>query len=151
MASFLTWPTLPSLPLLDSRALRHPWRQLFRWVWVSLSLAFVRFFSLLVPRRPLSRAPAPFRSLPPSTASLPRLYDHSDTTQAPTAMTSRQAPAAQTLMRQAPAVMSARQAPAAQSLPAPTDVWPANLRDRYFASTCPSFACAYCARQFSSS
>ena len=79
VASILTWPTHPTLPLLLSRALRRPSRQLFRWVWVSLSLAFERFFSFLVPRRPLSRAPAPIRPLPPSMASQPRLNDHSDT------------------------------------------------------------------------
>ena len=79
-ASILTWPTHPTLSLLLSRALRRPWRQPFRWVWVSLSLALLRFFSFLVPRRPLSRAPAPFRPLPPSTASPPRHHDHIDTT-----------------------------------------------------------------------
>ena len=59
VASILTWPTHPTLPLLLSRALRRSSRQLFRWVWVSLSLAFLRFFSFFVPRPPLLGLPRP--------------------------------------------------------------------------------------------
>ena len=74
-ASILTWPTLPTLPLLSSRALRRPWRQLFIWVWVSFSPAFLRFFFSLVSRRPLSRAPAPFRCF-----RLPQRHFHASST-----------------------------------------------------------------------
>ena len=64
VASILTWPTLPSLPLILSRALRRFLRQLFRWVWVFLFslrsnasplFVFVVFcLGLLRPSSPLS-------------------------------------------------------------------------------------------------
>ena len=74
-ASLLTWPTLPSLPLLLSTALRRPWRQLFRWVWVSLSLAFLRFFSSLSLVVPCLGLPRPFGRF-----RLPRRHYHVFTT-----------------------------------------------------------------------